>query len=87
MNWNVVITDYRLFTAILKISTGNNSCGPDGIYKRKTDNIRRTLDVMRNIKDKQIEAVIYGMDAEKAFDLVKWDFLYRVFFFFLTFMT
>lgn len=48
------------------------------IRQRQTqDNIRRTLHVMQHII-KQVEATVVGLDAEKAFNSVRWDFLYRV---------
>lgn len=42
------------------------------------DNIRRTLHVMQHIIEKRVEAIVLGLDAGKAFDSVRWDFLYRV---------
>lgn len=33
---------------------------------------------MQHITEKQVEAIIVGFDGEKAFDSVRWDFLYRV---------
>lgn len=50
------------------------------IKRRQTrDNIRRTLHVMQHIIiKKKLEAVMLGLDAEKAFDSVRWNFLYKV---------
>lgn len=82
---SVLNQDYRLFTAIMarrleKILPGIIQFDQTGFIKgRQTqDNIRRTLHVMQHINDKQIESVIMGMDAEKAFDSVRWEFLYKV---------
>ncbi len=41
------------------------------------DNIKRTLHLIHETNQEQIEAVIMGLDAEKAFDSVNWSFLYN----------
>lgn len=80
----VLNQDYRLFTSIL--ARRLETILPDIIHQDQTgfikqrqtqDNIRRTLHIMQNIILKK-EAVIIGLDAEKAFDSVTWDFLYTV---------
>lgn len=49
------------------------------IRQRETqDSIRRTLHVIHHIKKNNIEAVLMGLDAEKAFHSVRWSFLYKV---------
>ena len=82
---SVLNQDYRLFTTIL--ARRLETILPDIIHQDQTgfikqrqtqDNIRRTLHVMQNIIEKRIEAIILGLDAEKAFDSVRWDFLYMV---------
>lgn len=82
---SVLNQDYRLFTSIL--ARRLETILPDIIHQDQTgfikqrqtqDNIRRTLHIMQNIIKKQVEAVIIGLDAEKAFDSVRWDFLYTV---------
>jgi len=82
---SVLNIDYRLFTAILARRFENIlpdiiSLDQTGFIKNRQtqDNIRRTLHIMQHINDKKIEALIMGMDAEKAFDSVRWDFLFRV---------
>lgn len=53
---------------------------PGFVKQRQTqDNIKCTLLVMQNIIKRGIEAVILGLDMEKAFDSVRWNFLYKVF--------
>lgn len=42
------------------------------------DNIRRALHTIEHINKDQITAIILSLDAEKAFDLVRWEFLYLV---------
>lgn len=42
------------------------------------DNIRRTLHILDQINKNKTSALIVGLDPEKAFDLVRWAFLYRV---------
>lgn len=41
-------------------------------------NIRQTLQIMDHIQRNKIKAIVISVDAEKAFDSVNWDFLYRV---------
>lgn len=49
------------------------------IRKRQIqDSIRRTLHVINHITEYNIDAVLVGLDAEKAFDCVNWSFLYKV---------
>lgn len=82
---SVLNQDYRLFTAILarrieKILPSIIQLDQTGFIKERQtqDNIRRALHVLQHIKENHTEAVIMGMDAEKAFDSVRWDFLYSV---------
>lgn len=42
------------------------------------DNVRRTLQIINHIQKNKIEAMVISIDAEKAFDSVNWNFLYRV---------
>lgn len=49
------------------------------IKERQTqDNIRRSLHVIENIQSKRESAALVSIDAEKAFDSVRWVFLYNV---------
>lgn len=49
------------------------------IHQRQTqDNIRKTAHIMDHIQKHQIKATVISVDAEKAFDSVNWNFLYRV---------
>lgn len=49
------------------------------IRQRQTqDNIRRTLHIQWHIQHNKIEAMFLGLDAEKAFDTVRWLYLYKV---------
>lgn len=82
---SVLNQDYRLFTAIM--ARRMEGILPDIIQLDQTgfikerqtqDNIRRTLHVMQHIKDNHCKAIIMGMDAEKAFDSVRWEYLYKV---------
>lgn len=82
---SVLNQDYRLFTAILarrieKILPSIIQLDQTGFIKERQtqDNIRRALHVLQHIKENHTEAMIMGMDAEKAFDSVRWDFLYSV---------
>lgn len=49
------------------------------VRQRQTqDNIRKTLHIMRQVTQQRLETLILSLDAEKAFDSVRWSFLYRV---------
>lgn len=49
------------------------------IHMRQTqDNIRRTLHIMDHIQQQKEKAIILSLDAEKAFDSVSWQYLYKV---------
>lgn len=49
------------------------------IHQRQTqDNTRHTLHIMNHIQQHTEQAVIISLDAEKAFDSVCWQYLYRV---------
>lgn len=82
---SVLNVDYRLFTSImakrlekfLPKLIHNDQTG--FIRQRQTqDNIRRTLHIMDHIRENKIKAIVISVDAEKAFDSVSWNFLYRV---------
>lgn len=48
------------------------------IQRQTQDSDRRTLHVIRHIQKEKVEAMLVGIDAEKAFDSVRWTFLYNV---------
>ena len=82
---SVLNIDYKLFTSImarrleefLPMLIHNDQTG--FIHQRQTqDNIRKTLHIMDYIQKHTIEAAVISVDAEKAFDSVNWNFLYRV---------
>ena len=82
---SVLNVDYKLFTSIL--ARRLETLLPDLIHLDQTgfiqhrqtlDNIRRTLHVLGQIQKDKTKAMIVGLDAEKAFDSVRWLFLYKV---------
>uniref|UniRef100_A0A3P9MWT0 Reverse transcriptase domain-containing protein n=1 Tax=Poecilia reticulata TaxID=8081 RepID=A0A3P9MWT0_POERE len=82
---SVLNLDYRLFTAVMArrlevILPDIIDLDQTGFIKKRqtTDDIRRTLLVMQKIIKTRTEAVILGLDAEKAFDFDRWNFLYKV---------
>lgn len=49
------------------------------IRQRQTqDSIRRTLHILWHIQHHKINSMFLGLDAEKAFDTVRWLYLYKV---------
>lgn len=77
--------DYKVFTSILSkrienILPGLIHLDQTGFtWQRQTqDNVRRTLHIISHITQHNIESAILSLDAEKAFDSVRWSFLYKV---------
>lgn len=82
---SVLNVDYKLFTSILSKRIENIL--PELVHLDQTgfirqrptqDSVRRTLHIIRHITQHNIESAILSLDAEKAFDSVKWSFLYKV---------
>lgn len=76
--------DYKLFTSILAkrleiILPDIIQLDQMGFIKQRQtqDNVRRTLHDINHIDQDKLEAVLLGLDAEKAFDSVDWSFLYK----------
>lgn len=82
---SVLNVDYKLYASILSkrlevIIPELVDLDQTGfIQNRQTqDNLRRALQVMNHIITENMSAVLVSLDAEKAFDSVGWDYLYRV---------
>uniref|UniRef100_A0AAQ5YGG3 Reverse transcriptase domain-containing protein n=1 Tax=Amphiprion ocellaris TaxID=80972 RepID=A0AAQ5YGG3_AMPOC len=82
---SVLNVDYKLFTSILARRLENilpdiiNLDQTGFIQQRQTmDNIRRTLHIVDHATREKNCALIVGLDAEKAFDSVRWLFLYKL---------
>lgn len=82
---SVLNIDYRLFTSI--IARRMEESLPNLISNDQTgfirnqqtqDNIRRTLHVINQIQTSKSKDMLMSIDAEKTFDSVNWDFLYKV---------
>ena len=81
---SVLNSDYKLYATLLAkrcpvmpLLIDEDQTG--FIKNRQThDNIRRALHTIEQINKDQISAIILSLDAEKAFDLVGWEFLYLV---------
>lgn len=82
---SVLNVDYKLFTSILarrleKVLPEIINLDQTGFIcqRQATDNIRRTLHILNFISNNKVEAAMLSLDAEKAFDSVRWSFLYKV---------
>uniref|UniRef100_A0A3B4EY79 Reverse transcriptase domain-containing protein n=1 Tax=Pundamilia nyererei TaxID=303518 RepID=A0A3B4EY79_9CICH len=82
---SILNVDYKLFASIL--AKRLESIIPELIDLDQTgfvsntqtqDNLRRTLQVMDHITSGNISAMLVSLDAEKAFDSVGWEYLFRV---------
>lgn len=82
---SILNVDYRIYASImakrmeelLPNLIHNNQTG--FIHKRQTqDNIRRTLHIMEYIQQHKEKTMILSLDAEKAFDSISWQYLYKV---------
>lgn len=81
---SIVNVDYKLFTSILAriiqkvlpqlIHTDQTGFVPQ---RQTHDNIRRSLHIISHIQERKLQALIVSLDAEKAFDSVSWEFLYK----------
>uniref|UniRef100_A0A669FBP0 Reverse transcriptase domain-containing protein n=1 Tax=Oreochromis niloticus TaxID=8128 RepID=A0A669FBP0_ORENI len=82
---SVLNQDYKIFTYILAKKIENIlgqiiSLDQTGFIKQRQtqDNVRRTLHVIDYVVKNKIQMVLMSLDAEKAFDRVNWEFLYKV---------
>lgn len=46
--------------------------------RSSSDNIRRLIDVMWSVADTQSPVAAISLDAEKAFDMVEWGYLFKI---------
>lgn len=81
---SILNVDYKLFTSIISRLEVHllDLIHEDqiGFIKgRQThDSIRRTLHIIEEAKNQKLNMALVSLDAEKAFDLVSWPFLYKV---------
>lgn len=80
---SVLNVDYKLFTSIFakrieKVLPAIIDMDQTGfVLSRQThDNVRRSLQIIRHITENRIESLLISIDAEKAFDSVRWKFLF-----------
>ena len=48
------------------------------IHERQTQDSLRTFHIIWHIQQNKTQAMLMGLDAETAFDSVRWTFLYKV---------
>lgn len=82
---SVLNLDYKLFTSIFarrleKLLPDLINLDQTGFihHRQTTDNIRRILHILSQIQQNKTQSIIGSLDAEKAFDSVRWAFLYKV---------
>ncbi|XP_062396829.1 LINE-1 retrotransposable element ORF2 protein isoform X1 [Sardina pilchardus] len=82
---SVLNIDYKIFASIIAkrlekvLPTIINIDQTGFVMTRQThDNIRRSLQIIRHINQNKIEAMLISIDAQKAFDSVRWKFLFKV---------
>lgn len=82
---SVLNVDYKLFTSIL--ARRLDTVIPEQIHLDQTgfvrqrqtqDNIKCSLHIMSHITKNNVEALLVGLDAEKAFDSIRWKYLLKV---------
>lgn len=80
---SVLNVDYKLFTSILARRLENIlpeiiNLDQTGKQRQTMDNIRRTLHIVDHVIREKTGALVVGFNAEKAFDSIRWLFLYKV---------
>ena len=82
---SILNVDYRIYTSIMAkrlekfLPTLIHNDQTGFIHMRQThDNIKRTLHIMDHIQQHEVKSMILSLDAEKAFDSVSWQYLYKV---------
>lgn len=82
---SVLNIDYRLFASIL--AKRMEDIVPDLIdpdqtgfvkHRQTQDNVRRALHLINQMRNSDRESIAISLDAEKAFDSVRWKYLYLV---------
>ena len=81
---SILNVDYKMYTSIIAKRIENllpeliDEDQTGFVKNRQThDNIRRTLHLIDRIQKESKVAVLLSLDAEKAFDMVNWKFLYQ----------
>jgi hypothetical protein len=87
-NWrpiSLLTTDYKLLTKLLATKLSKvlpSIISPDQTAYLKGryigENIRTVADIIEYCKSRNMTSVLLLIDFEKAFDTVKWEFLYRI---------
>lgn len=82
---SVLNFDYRLFASIMAKTM--KDIVPDLIdtdqtgfvkHRHNQDNVQRAVHLINQMKNNDKESIVISLDAEKAFDSVRWEYLYLV---------